>query len=720
MLLSLCLLVGWPLSAKACNLKSGQWRTIEELVESDRHKQAVPLLLNEHRAHCNRASRYLGNIYARGLDGNAPSFKKAHIYWRSAAERGDRQAQSNIALQFFQGDGVEKNLASAQLWASRSAEQNNPLGLKLISKILTDSGNIAEAKLWHDRAIELGLFDDLVKTAVTLLTKGHSKHAIYLLGSGAARGHLRSLRLLGEQLFLSDNKPEQLKGINLLLLSGAHTDNRYINDIEKKYRQKFGRTPPFPGPSKKYLWSNSINNDVLELSYQYSALPLSARKYAEQLIGTISDDRRRFEEIVVRTSLGLQGKVGHPAERDPQAVARGDTFGKVGNVTNAITLNTTAGAFATYNFFIKGLKADVPISAYLSPETAWNLLNTGTGVFLSDLVTNHISTVMFVDKIDDRVYFAEGWPDKFFLKEGENLLDIKSRTKKRYGLAIPHISKTEFIQAVQGISFTANERFPESFLSLHPAARTDWRIRLMFGTKMLQYANACSNVSRALDHLEHALKAAGTSKKRIQLISDRIVVAKEVQRLCVGSREVGVPRATFQRWPLTLSFDEVDRLVQLYGKRNETSSRRSLLRRFLDANPSHGVAWFHFALEYEQQRPVLMEALNKAIGLMRGVVNNLDVAKNYGLVVNRRRDSHRRNLSLAYQVRAIKLIKTKPEKALEDALAAIDLTPDIQAHSSALRTARATKRNSLAAKLQKDIKELQKKAYMRRITNQFR
>ncbi|HEV3317238.1 MAG TPA: tetratricopeptide repeat protein [Candidatus Angelobacter sp.] len=70
---------------------------------------------------------------------NAHDYSNAAIWFRKAAERGNANAQVNLALMYRNGQGVPQNPAEAFIWARKSADQGNAAGQTLLG-ILYESG----------------------------------------------------------------------------------------------------------------------------------------------------------------------------------------------------------------------------------------------------------------------------------------------------------------------------------------------------------------------------------------------------------------------------------------------------------------------------------------------------------------------------------------------------------------------------------------------------
>jgi TPR repeat protein len=57
-------------------------------------------------------------------------YSTAMRHWRPLADQGNPAAQSNLALMYFKGQGVSKDLAQAYMWASLSAARGHQEGVK--------------------------------------------------------------------------------------------------------------------------------------------------------------------------------------------------------------------------------------------------------------------------------------------------------------------------------------------------------------------------------------------------------------------------------------------------------------------------------------------------------------------------------------------------------------------------------------------------------------
>ena len=53
------------------------------------------------------------------------ALRKLFLEYKARAEKGDAEAQKDLSGLYFNGEGVEQNLAEALKWLRKAAEQNN-------------------------------------------------------------------------------------------------------------------------------------------------------------------------------------------------------------------------------------------------------------------------------------------------------------------------------------------------------------------------------------------------------------------------------------------------------------------------------------------------------------------------------------------------------------------------------------------------------------------
>ena len=100
-------------------------------------------------------------------------YEKAVTLWRTAALKGNSNAQVLMGLAYSNGWGVDKNMQSAEMWYHIAAENNNASGQFLLGLYyLSSKSELLDAGLmWLKRSAENG---DV--SAQGLLQKAQAKH----------------------------------------------------------------------------------------------------------------------------------------------------------------------------------------------------------------------------------------------------------------------------------------------------------------------------------------------------------------------------------------------------------------------------------------------------------------------------------------------------------------------------------------------------------------
>ena len=94
-------------------------------------------------------------------------------------------------------------------------------------------------------------------------------------------------------------------------------------------------------------------------------------------------------------------------------------------------------------------------------EQLWGLVMPGDTVLLSDYVTHHYTGIREVDRENDRIYFADQWPDRFFLKAGLNTANVK--VDDTLG-----ISREEFLRVIVGLVTLDTPDLPLYYINQNP------------------------------------------------------------------------------------------------------------------------------------------------------------------------------------------------------------------------------------------------------------
>jgi TPR repeat protein len=97
-----------------------------------------------------------GNVRA-GIDAwAAQNYDQAVQIWRPLADRGDADAQYNLAQAYFLGRGVPQNMVLAEQWYERAARQGHPEATANYGLLLFQNGRRQEAIPYITRAADAG------------------------------------------------------------------------------------------------------------------------------------------------------------------------------------------------------------------------------------------------------------------------------------------------------------------------------------------------------------------------------------------------------------------------------------------------------------------------------------------------------------------------------------------------------------------------------------
>ena len=92
-----------------------------------------------------------------GIDAwQAQNYDEAVRIWRPLADRGDADAQYNIAQAYFLGRGVPQNMNLAEQWYERAARQGHEEAQANYGLLLFQNGRRREAMPWIERAADRG------------------------------------------------------------------------------------------------------------------------------------------------------------------------------------------------------------------------------------------------------------------------------------------------------------------------------------------------------------------------------------------------------------------------------------------------------------------------------------------------------------------------------------------------------------------------------------
>jgi len=99
----------------------------------------------------------LGMAYYNG-DGVPQDYAQAVKWFRLAADQGVASAQYNLALCYMKGEGVEKDMAEGHIWLENAAEQNHTKSQIVLGKVYGNlatfnAGNFFNSRLYPDAMV---------------------------------------------------------------------------------------------------------------------------------------------------------------------------------------------------------------------------------------------------------------------------------------------------------------------------------------------------------------------------------------------------------------------------------------------------------------------------------------------------------------------------------------------------------------------------------------
>jgi len=139
---------------KYCNL------IIDEKIAAQSSGRIVRLINPHALAGSARAQYYLGWLYYNGRGGVSKDFVQAVYWYRKAAEQGHANAQNNLGICYFNGQGVDKDITQAVYWFRKAAEQGDAIAQSnLGNRYYNGEGvdkDFVQAVYWYRKAAEQG------------------------------------------------------------------------------------------------------------------------------------------------------------------------------------------------------------------------------------------------------------------------------------------------------------------------------------------------------------------------------------------------------------------------------------------------------------------------------------------------------------------------------------------------------------------------------------
>ena len=133
-----------------------------------------------------------------------------------------------------------------------------------------------------------------------------------------------------------------------------------------------------------------------------------------------------------------------------------------------------------YAFYADRFRVPQERAITLPVTHLWWLVSQGDTVLLSDGITSHYTGVDRVDRVEDRIYFNDHWPERFFLFPGRNRLGIAARSDR--GLSI---SEAEFAHTIVGLITWDTPSLIENYFRTYPDQARNYDVLMRFGSALM-------------------------------------------------------------------------------------------------------------------------------------------------------------------------------------------------------------------------------------------
>lgn len=256
-------------------------KLLRRLGGRERHEEAV-YWLREAALRDPAAMRMMGDSYQKGL--GVPQDYEAATAWHAlAAEEGDAEAASLLALAFLDGTGVPRDPALALHFAERGAAAGHGKGAGLLGRIYEDGLGVprddARAAAWYGKAAELGDAFSMYCAAVTLFdgrgVEPDAARAVAWLEKAVEEGpdgcHLLALMKFRGEGTAPD--PQRARALFLGAVAGLHLPSLFTTLEEEALRFRRAATQP-----------RNLRSRVEELAADSDSLPAESALDAGLLI----------------------------------------------------------------------------------------------------------------------------------------------------------------------------------------------------------------------------------------------------------------------------------------------------------------------------------------------------------------------------------------------------------------------------------------------------
>ncbi len=149
------------------------------------------------------AANMLGRCLERGW-GGALDYPAAAHWYRQAAEAGLDWGQYNLANMLLRGRGVDRDVRQAFDWFAAAADQDHAKSINLVARFLEEGWigppDLTQAAAWYRRAAEGGDFRGQYNLASVLAQTGRIAEAVPWFERAGATGSRDFQRLAADQL----------------------------------------------------------------------------------------------------------------------------------------------------------------------------------------------------------------------------------------------------------------------------------------------------------------------------------------------------------------------------------------------------------------------------------------------------------------------------------------------------------------------------------------
>ncbi len=87
---------------------------------------------------------------------SAQKYKKAFSHLKIAAENNISNAQYNLALMYYQGDGVKQDIKKSAHWLEKAAKNGHEKAIQNVGRIYMQLMNFKKARYWLHKNVEQG------------------------------------------------------------------------------------------------------------------------------------------------------------------------------------------------------------------------------------------------------------------------------------------------------------------------------------------------------------------------------------------------------------------------------------------------------------------------------------------------------------------------------------------------------------------------------------